>query len=147
MPNHFHLHLAAGDNFNLLQFQKAMKIILSSYSRAVNLKYGRVGSLFQQHTKAKCLSDDKHQKDLPFICFNYLHQNPLKAGLVGKLEDWEFSSFNEYFNNNPLLCDVSLGRDLLNLPTITDDFYKMSLEQFDNDLIKKCSKIHVQPDW
>ena len=29
------------------------------------------------------------------ICFNYIHYNPVKAGLVKNPEDWEFSSFNE----------------------------------------------------
>ena len=26
----------------------------------------------------------------------YIHRNPLKAGLVERLEDWEFSSYPEY---------------------------------------------------
>ena len=29
----------------------------------------------------------------PQVCFNYIHQNPVKARLVAKAEDWEFSSY------------------------------------------------------
>jgi len=27
------------------------------------------------------------------VCFNYIHNIPVKAGLVKKPEDWEFSSY------------------------------------------------------
>ena len=31
------------------------------------------------------------------ICFNYIHQNPVKANLVKNEVDWEFSSAIDYF--------------------------------------------------
>ena len=31
-----------------------------------------------------------------FYCFHYIHQNPLMAGLVNNLEDWEFSSYPDF---------------------------------------------------
>jgi len=30
------------------------------------------------------------------MCFNYIHRNPVKAGLVKKATDWEFSSARDY---------------------------------------------------
>jgi putative transposase len=32
----------------------------------------------------------------PQVCFNYVHQNPVKAGMVRKITDWEFSSARDY---------------------------------------------------
>jgi len=29
------------------------------------------------------------------VCFNYIHNNPVKARLVENPEDWEFSSFTD----------------------------------------------------
>ena len=37
-----------------------------------------------------------NEKQYPQICFNYIHQNPVKANLVKNAEDWEFSSAMEY---------------------------------------------------
>ena len=39
------------------------------------------------------------EKQYPQVCFEYIHNNPIKAGLVNKLEDWEFSSAREYCYN------------------------------------------------
>jgi len=36
------------------------------------------------------------EKEYPQVCFNYIHQNPVKARLVKNPEDWEFSSYSDY---------------------------------------------------
>jgi hypothetical protein len=51
----------------------------------------RNGSLFQQKTKARCVSDEKFL--YADTAFYYIHQNLMKAGLMKRIEDWEFSSF------------------------------------------------------
>ena len=45
------------------------------------------------------------EKEYLKACFNYIHQNPVKAGLVKNAEDWEFSSFRDYlgFRNGNLV--------------------------------------------
>ncbi len=66
-----------------------MGILLSSYTKAINKKYGRHGSLFQQHTKMKIIYDESYL----LAVMTYIHQNPVRRGLVDKLEEWEFSSY------------------------------------------------------
>jgi putative transposase len=100
----------------------AIGILLASYTRAINIQENRSGSLFRQKTKAICLnginglSPNWNTEDgvaymnvqLPEsqylqVCFNYIHANPVKARLVEKPEDWEFSSYpylKEYRNGN-----------------------------------------------
>jgi putative transposase len=40
------------------------------------------------------------------VCFDYIHNNPIKAGLVKKREDWEFSSYADIVGlRNGLLID------------------------------------------
>lgn len=34
----------------------------------------------------------------PLICFHYIHQNPLRAGIVSDLRDWPYSSYLDYAN-------------------------------------------------
>jgi putative transposase len=90
-------------------------IMLHSYTRAINKQENRTGSLFKPHTKAECVSEigpvlpsfcePEPEKlptaqipieDYPQICFDYIHNNPVKSHLVTKPEDWEFSSFRDY---------------------------------------------------
>jgi putative transposase len=87
-------------------------VLLRSYTRAINVQENRTGSLFRKKTKAICLNEingiSSHwytsfgvtfmKVDIPEyqylqVCFNYIHQNPVKAGMVAKAEDWEFSSY------------------------------------------------------
>jgi hypothetical protein len=99
--------------------------LLSSYTMAINKKYGRTGSLFRQKTKKKLLEGNGEH---PFICFQYIHQNPLTAGLVGRMEDWEFSSFVDYLGlRKGSLCDQNLAYKLLDLSrdTFHDESYKV----------------------
>ena len=37
-----------------------------------------------------------HEKEYPQVCFNYIHQNPVKSGLVKTPAEWEFSSYRDY---------------------------------------------------
>ncbi len=90
-------------------------IMLRSYTRAINKQTNRSGKLFREATKAECINCPKGispawftdngisrinisipEKEYPQICFEYIHQNPVKAGLVKKMEDWEFSSAQDY---------------------------------------------------
>ena len=87
-------------------------IMLASYTRAIQKQENISGSLFRQKTKAICLNEIKNmqsnwynafgvtfmQVDIPAlhypqVCFNYIHANPVKAGLVKRAEEWEFSSY------------------------------------------------------
>ncbi|HOY30971.1 MAG TPA: hypothetical protein PKW80_03740 [Bacteroidales bacterium] len=99
-------------------FVQSIAIMLRSYTRAVNIQENRSGSLFKPHTKALCLtnnstitpsfSDTIHgalinipypDKEYPKLCFNYIHNNPVKAGLVKNANEWEFSSYCDYYEN------------------------------------------------
>lgn len=93
----------------------SIAIFLRSYTRAINNQEKISGSLFRQKTKAECLNQlngitpsfyntnsgtiihiDNPEKQYPQICFNYIHQNPVVAGLVKNETDWEYSSAKDY---------------------------------------------------
>jgi putative transposase len=121
MPNHFHLLIHANEksvpiikdgSFERQQFSQGIKQLLSSYTKAINKQEGRTGSLFQQKTKA-LLTEGEHAH----TAFHYIHQNPIKSGLVEKMEDWPHSSFTEY--HEPVaknsICNIKLAIELLDL--------------------------------
>ena len=97
-------------------FNQSIGILLRSYTRAINKQENRSGSLFRKETKAKCITCQNGytpnyfnkqfgtainlnlpEKQYPQVCFDYIHQNPVVAGLVNTIEDWEFSSAKDYY--------------------------------------------------
>jgi putative transposase len=109
----------------------SIAIMLRSYTRAVNNEQHKQGSLFQQHTKAVCLSVPEFapayfqshfgtignttfpEKEYPNVCFNYIHFNPVNSKLVKNPEDWEFSSYRDYFcGRNGKLVNRELAKEL-----------------------------------
>jgi len=133
MPNHFHFLINADARTVATRFianqqknilSEGFRMLLSSYTQGINKQNKSVGSLFQQNTKAKCLA--KGSNNYGYICMNYIHQNPMKAGLVKRMEDWEYSSFNDYCGNrNETMCNKELAGRLLdiNIDTFYDDSY------------------------
>jgi len=69
-------------------------ILLSSYTKAINKRYGRHGSLFQNHSNAKPVPNDRYLITL----LTYIHQNPVRRKLVHKAEDWKYSSYQDYID-------------------------------------------------
>ena len=135
MPNHFHFLVQAtksscsfyqpksGKAIQMQTLVKKIALVLSSYTRAINKQEKRTGGLFSPKTKAKSLNLLQNKNDYLLSCFHYIHQNPFSAGLVEKIEHWEFSSFIEYLYNKEYLCNIELGKELLNL---NEDFYAQS---------------------
>lgn len=142
MPNHFHLMVKTPENFEEKKFYNNYKIMLSSYTRAINKSNNAVGSLFQQNSKTKniseiCQSVKTNSVNYPQVCFHYIHQNPIKAKLVSKMEDWQYSSFKDYAGlRKGTLCNQSLAKSLLDLPSDKNDFYSLSYRVINEDDFK-----------
>ncbi len=136
MPNHFHILAHINQVEVLINPSKkrtlyfSIGLMLRSYSQAINKQENRTGTLFRQKTKAKnglieeLITIDSKYKDLLFrpdndyakICFDYIHQNPVKAGLVNKAEDWVYSSAKDYVGlRKGTLCNQKLAKELLDL--------------------------------
>jgi putative transposase len=74
----------------------AVGTLLSSYTKAINIERERSGSLFRCKTKIKPISLEMDQGKYLFTCFDYIHNNPLEAGLVNNPLEYQFSSALEY---------------------------------------------------
>lgn len=136
MPNHFHFVANTFSDLATKKFQQDLRMMLSSYTRVINYRLKRTGSLFQQNTKIKPL--EVGAEHYPFICFHYVHQNPLRANLVKQMEDWEFSSFRDYTGmRNGTLCNREMAHQLLNLPKEVAFFVRQSHEVIDPEVARR----------
>jgi len=76
------------------QVSLAMQKFGISYTKAINKRFSRVGSLFQGQFHGKPIETYSHLLNL---CI-YIHANPVKDGLVFLPEEWEFSNYLEWMN-------------------------------------------------
>jgi len=145
MPNHFHFLIHSDERTiatktirdqakNVLS--EGIRLLLSSYTQAINKQNKSSGSLFQQNTKAQSIVKGSRNYDL--TVFHYIHQNPYRANLVGRMEDWEFSSFKDYCGQRDgTLCNKELAIKLLglNMKTFYEDSYRAIGIDVINDIL------------
>ncbi len=145
MPNHFHFLVQVNKescnpkklgSLSSTELTNSFRVLQSSYALGVNKDMGLTGSLFQQKAKFKILSPSTNMRnDYLQCCFHYIHQNPLRAGLVQRIEDWKYSSFNEYADSIPGLCNRSIANQLLDIRV--EKFYGWSYSLIDEHLLVK----------
>ncbi|SDH67089.1 transposase [Mucilaginibacter sp. P25] len=115
MPNHFHFFIMVNDQQS---FETGIKNFFISYSKAINKKYNRVGSLFQGRYKASEIDSDSYYTRI----ITYIHQNPVIANLVTDISDYKYSSYPAY---------LSAKKTVLNKHDVLEWFG--GLEHFIND--------------
>ena len=98
-----------------ISLNHSIGIMLASYTRAIHEQENISGSLFRQKTKSECLNLSNGimpsfintkagtlidnivpEEQYPQICFEYIHNNPVAAGFVREVTNWEFSSAQDY---------------------------------------------------
>ena len=84
MDNHVHLLLKVGEAVG-----ESIKRITVGYVQLHNNKYGRSGHLFQNRFSSEAVEDDRYL----LTVLRYIHRNPLKAGLIRRLEEYPWSSY------------------------------------------------------
>jgi putative transposase len=89
MPDHLHLILKPEGEFNL---SFIMKMIKGSFARKINRLKAQEGSLWQPRFHDEAI---RSQEQL-LALLEYIHQNPVTAGLVAEASEYPFSSFNQY---------------------------------------------------
>jgi len=85
MNNHYHLVIETPDG----NLSRGMRQLNGIYTQKFNKKYDRVGHLFQGRYKAILIEKDSHLLE---VC-RYVVLNPVRAGLVRKPEQWQWSSY------------------------------------------------------
>ena len=88
MGNHFHLLIQE----RAWTISEIIKSLASSCVYYFNKQHQRIGHLFQDRFKSEPVNDMTY-----FITLlRYIHQNPVKAGIVSDAKDYPWSSWREY---------------------------------------------------
>ncbi|WP_342433073.1 transposase [Neobacillus sp. FSL H8-0543] len=90
MSNHTHLQLETSETSP----SKIMSNLNTKFAKYFNKKYNQTGHVFEKRYGDELLDS----LDYEFDVSKYIHLNPLKAGLVDRLEDYPWSSYHAYVN-------------------------------------------------
>lgn len=91
MPNHYHLLVQTPD----ANLDRCMRHINGVYTQRFNNAHGFDGNLFKGRYKSILVSQDSYLLQL----VRYIHLNPVRAGIVESVEEYEWSSHKAYVNN------------------------------------------------
>ena len=108
MSNHTHLLLHTN---NIECMSKFMHKVNGIFSQFYNKCENRVGIVFRNRFVSEPIYEERYLAN----CINYIHKNPIKAGLVKKCEEYKYSSFIHFKNNkNSILIDI-FGKEYIQL--------------------------------
>lgn len=132
-----HIHLLIKEN-KLADTSNLMRNFISYYTKWFNNKYHRTASLFKQRFFNEGIENEKQLLNT----IKYIHQNPVKAGIVTEAQKYPWSSYNAYASNNNNLVDTtyiehfSIKKDsilncVISAPYIEADISELYFKSYD----------------
>lgn len=107
MNNHVHLLLKEGSE----PIRLIMKRINVSYALHFNRKYDRVGHVFQDRYRSEPVESERYLLQL----IRYIHNNPVRANVVGSPSQYFWSSYNALTGQNAFCREMIDRKDVLEL--------------------------------
>lgn len=135
MSNHLHLLIKEKE----VTIGEIMRKILSSYVYWYNSKYERIGCLFQDRYKSETIDDDSY-----LLCaVRYIHQNPVNAQIINDIEDYKWSSYSAYLNEQDNLIEKNFILSMFQNNEQFKDFMKIPEEKM---FLEPNEKIRISDD-
>ena len=88
MDNHYHLYIESVQG----NLSSVMHKINTSYVKYFNIKYDRIGPLFERRFNSKIVQSNNYS----LTVMAYIHNNPVKDGLVKEIDQYLWSSYPIY---------------------------------------------------
>lgn len=123
MPNHFHMLVKQLSDSGIAHF---IQQVCNSYSKYFNIKYRRVGPLWQNRFKAVRIENDEQLMHVS----RYIHLNPVVARITKDINKYSWSSYSEYLLA-PMICQPAIVLDLFQNK---DDYKKFVLAQIERGI-------------
>lgn len=95
MDNHAHILLQSN---NMQDIAVWMKKTNTSYASYYNKTNNRIGYVFRERYKAQPIKSKEHL----YLGIEYIHNNPVKARICNRKEEYEFSSYDKIYQGNQI---------------------------------------------
>lgn len=142
MTNHVHFLVTPQWQASI---SNAMKVVGSRYAQYVNLRYKRTGTLWEGRHRASLVQSERYL----LCCQRYIELNPVRAGMVGRPEEYCWSSYG--FNAwgdvgwlSPHEEYSSLGRTPEQRCHTYRELFRHQLSEHDLHMIRKAAH-YCQP--
>jgi putative transposase len=112
MPDHWHVLLWPSLPLTISQ---ALKDIRTRCTKSLNRQRGTQGTTGQDQFWDRFVRNRKEFNDR----LEYMHLNPVRAGLVEKPEDWPWSSYNNFSLDKSIVAASPIQIDYIHL---SDDY-------------------------
>lgn len=102
MNNHAHMLIETEE---IKELSKYMQRFNTKYGKYYNKKYNRVGYVFRDRYRAEGIYTEEYL----YNCLKYIYNNPVKAGICKKAEDYPYSNYkriDKELNENYTFIDV-----------------------------------------
>jgi len=101
MNNHAHF-LIFSEKVEYLS--KFMQRVNTTYSQFYNKTHKRVGYVFRDRYYSQDILNQQHL----YSCIKYIHNNPVKANLCKTMNEYKYSSYNEYLVKKMIINEDSI---------------------------------------
>ncbi len=105
MDNHTHILIKVETVENMSKF---MHKVNTQYAMYYNKEYDRTGYVFKNRYKAQMIDSWKHL----YRCIDYIHDNPVKAGICKNRNQYQYSSFTKLYQDSQTKAMTVLERYL-----------------------------------
>lgn len=100
MSNHAHMLMYVED---IKEMSKIMQKINTSFARYYNFRKNRVGFVFRD----RFFTQQILSRQQLYNCIAYIHNNPVKAGIVTSPKDYKYSSYCEWINKEEVIDEMA----------------------------------------
>ena len=125
MGNHIHLLIEEGTDEGDSSLGDIFKHVAGAFVYWYNLKYNRVGHLFQDRFKSEPVNDNIYFRTV----FRYILQNPVKAGFCRFAEQYPYSSAAEYLLSKHGISDTDYAKTLIEESVIVDYIHQQNNDE------------------
>lgn len=124
MNNHMHLLIKIDEKI-LELFMKKLNVRFAIFYNKVEDRYGHV---FQDRFKSEPIEDEKYFLGV----IRYIHNNPVKAGMINHIEKYTWSSAKDYINQDSRIITDKYLKEIINVFNSIDEFIKFHNLDDDN---------------
>jgi REP element-mobilizing transposase RayT len=127
MDNHVHLLIKEGEELGT-----SIKRMTVGYVQVHNNKYGRAGHFFQNRFISEAIEEEQYLMRV----IRYIHRNPLKAGMIARLEEYPWSSYDKIiqgYQGNSTALDSEIIKNYF--PTVVN-FVRFSEDENQDECLE-----------
>ena len=152
MDNHSHYLVYSNDINNV---SKVMASTNTRYAKLFNYTMNRCGYVFRDRYRCQNIYTGDYLRH----CINYIHNNPVVAGICDSPEKYQFSSYNLYIKKliSEDIIKMIYGKDIDYLKYIKETSENMDFLEIDNefgkqrnekpnDVLKRFENINVKDE-